>query len=86
MTLLNASGIKLDVVLDDNPLKQGLWCPGTNIPVVNSNYIETLQFTYKIVFVPLAWNFYTEIKKKIKAIRDNENDIFLRYFPTITTE
>lgn len=86
MTLLNASGIKLDVVLDDNPLKQGLWCPGTNIPVVNSNYIETLQVTDKIVFVPLAWNFYTEIKKKIKAIRDNENDIFLRYFPTITTE
>lgn len=86
MTLLNSSRIHLDVVLDDNPLKQGLWCPGTNIPVVNSTYITSLQATDKIVFVPLAWNFYAEIKKKIKALRDNETDIFLRYFPSITTE
>ena len=86
MTLLNASGIKLDAVVDDNPLKQGLYCPGTTIPVVSADYIKNIPANNKIIFVPLAWNFYTEIKRKIKIIRNNENDLFLRYFPTITTE
>jgi 2-polyprenyl-3-methyl-5-hydroxy-6-metoxy-1,4-benzoquinol methylase len=86
MTLLNASGIRMDAVVDDNPLKQGTWCPGTSIPVVSSDYINSIPATQKIVFVPLAWNFYTEITQKIRAIRSNEKDIFLRYFPTIKTE
>ena len=42
MTLLNASKIKLDAVVDDNQLKQGLYCPGTTIPVVSSNYIAEI--------------------------------------------
>ena len=86
MTLLNASGIRMDAVVDDNPLKQGTWCPGTSIPVVSSDYINSIPVTQKIVFVPLAWNFYNEITQKIRAIRTNDNDIFLRYFPTIKTE
>jgi SAM-dependent methyltransferase len=86
MTLLNASGIKLDCVVDDNPLKQGLYCPGTRIPVVSSDYIRQLADTDKVVFIPLAWNFYTEIKQKIQAIRKHDDDLFLRYFPTITAE
>jgi 2-polyprenyl-3-methyl-5-hydroxy-6-metoxy-1,4-benzoquinol methylase len=86
MTLLNASGIRMDAVVDDNPLKQGTWCPGTSIPVVSSDYIASIPTTQKIVFVPLAWNFYNEITKKIRAMRDNDRDIFLRYFPTIKTE
>lgn len=86
MTLLNASSIKLDAVVDDNPLKQGLWCPGTTIPVVSSEYIKNIPAKDRVVFVPLAWNFYTEIKNKIKNIRNNENDFFLRYFPEIKSE
>jgi hypothetical protein len=76
----------MDCVVDDNPLKQGHWCPGTSIPVVSSNYISEIPDTQPVVFVPLAWNFYTEIVGKIKAIRNNEKDLFLRYFPTLTTE
>lgn len=86
MTLLNASGLKLDAVVDDNPLKQGLYCPGTTIPVVSSDYIKQLTSHDRVVFIPLAWNFYTEIKQKIESIRKNEHDMFLRYFPTIITE
>jgi SAM-dependent methyltransferase len=86
MTLLNASWIKLDAVIDDNPLKQGLYCPGTGIPVVSSDYIKGIDPSTTVVFVPLAWNFYTEIKSRIQAIRNNERDMFLRYFPTIRTE
>jgi SAM-dependent methyltransferase len=86
MTLLNASKITLDCVIDDNPLKQGLYCPGTTIPVVSSNYINQLPETDRVIFIPLAWNFYDEIKRKIQKIRTNEHDMFLRYFPTIKTE
>jgi SAM-dependent methyltransferase len=86
MTLINASNIHLDAVIDDNPLKQGLYCPGTAIPVVSINYLDAIKDTESVVFIPLAWNFYTEIVRKIKSKRDNSKDIFLRYFPTITTE
>lgn len=86
MTLLNASDIHLDCVIDDNPLKQGLYCPGTTIPVVDISWLAKLTAPEKVVFVPLAWNFYNEIKKKIKATRDVDGDMFLRYFPAIETE
>ena len=86
MTLLNASGIRLDAVIDDNPLKQGLFCPGTTIPVVSSEYIANLPADQLTVFVPLAWNFYPEIVRKIRVIRKNNRDMFVRYFPTMTTD
>ena len=87
MTLINASNIHLDCVIDDNPLKQGLYCPGTSIPVVSIDWLDNVTDPKeRVVFVPLAWNFYTEIKKKILAKRNNSQDIFLRYFPTIATE
>jgi SAM-dependent methyltransferase len=87
MTLINASNIHLDCVIDDNPLKQGLYCPGTAIPVVSIDWLDSVKDPREaIVFVPLAWNFYNEIKKKIKAKRNNPEDIFLRYFPTLKSE
>jgi len=87
MTLLNASHIHLDCVIDDNPMKQGLYCPGTTIPVVGIDWLDTVTDPKEaIVFIPLAWNFYTEIKKKIQTKRNNKEDLFLRYFPKITTE
>ena len=86
MTLINASDIHLDAVVDDNPLKQGLFCPGTAIPVVSSDYIKGFGDRDSIVFVPLAWNFYEEIVRKIRNIRNHKNDIFIKYFPVIKTE
>ena len=86
MTLINAGDLKLDAVVDDNPLKQNLWCPGTTITVVSSDYIRNIPDRQHAVFVPLAWNFYAEITQKIRAIRSNPGDLFLRYFPTIKTD
>ena len=86
MTLINASGIKLDVVIDDNPLKQGLYCPGTQLQVVSSDYIRQMPANEPVLFVPLAWNFYAEITQKIKAIRNQPGDAFMRYFPKLRTD
>jgi len=83
MTLLNAAGLDLDVVIDDNPLKQGTWCPGRNTPVVSVDYLDTLGSTDRAVFIPLAWNFFDEIRKKIISKRESANDRFVRYFPRI---
>jgi len=84
-TLLNFSEIHLDYIIDDNPLKQGLYSPGMSTPVVPivklDDYIDT-----KVAFVPLAWNFFAEIRKNIKNKRDREGDVFIKYFPTISIE
>jgi 2-polyprenyl-3-methyl-5-hydroxy-6-metoxy-1,4-benzoquinol methylase len=82
-TLLNFGKIDLDFIIDDNPLKQGLFTPGTHIPVVNIDHLEQFK-DEKIAFVPLAWNFFTEIKSNIQRVRYNENDVFIRYFPKIS--
>jgi 2-polyprenyl-3-methyl-5-hydroxy-6-metoxy-1,4-benzoquinol methylase len=86
MTLLNASGLYLDAVVDDNPLKQGTWCPGVNIPVVGIEYVANLEPEDKVIFVPLAWNFFKEIVQRIRAVRVGEHDMFVRYFPELKTE
>jgi hypothetical protein len=87
MTLLNYSGLKLDFIIDDNPLKQGRFTPGSSIPIVPAS--ELHNYTDAIVFVPLAWNFYDEIVTKIRAMReDNPNkkfDRYITYFPTVVT-
>jgi len=86
MTLINASDIRLDAVIDDNPMKQGLYCPGTEIPVVGPSYLTQFAETDRVLYVPLAWNFYTEISQRIRAVRSNTNDRFMRYFPRIKIE
>jgi SAM-dependent methyltransferase len=84
MTLLNFGKTELDFIIDDNPLKQGLYSPGMNIPVVSIDVLEKYR-ERKIAFIPLAWNFFTEIRSKIKSNRDVEDDVFIRYFPNIST-
>jgi len=84
-TLLNFGEIHLDYIIDDNPLKQGLYSPGMSTPVVPISILEQHQNS-KVAFVPLAWNFFSEIRKKIKSNRDVETDVFIRYFPTISIE
>jgi 2-polyprenyl-3-methyl-5-hydroxy-6-metoxy-1,4-benzoquinol methylase len=85
MTLLNYAKVDLDFIIDDNPLKQNTYSPGRDIPVVSSNHLK-LYNDERILFVPLAWNVFDELKAKIKAARDNADDKFLKYFPEVTVE
>jgi 2-polyprenyl-3-methyl-5-hydroxy-6-metoxy-1,4-benzoquinol methylase len=85
MTLLNFGNISLDFIIDDNPLKQGRFTPGIHIPVVAIDMLDECR-DVNIAFVPLAWNFFNEIKGKIKTNRDRKEDAFIRYFPTISIE
>jgi 2-polyprenyl-3-methyl-5-hydroxy-6-metoxy-1,4-benzoquinol methylase len=85
-TLLNFGNINLDFIIDDNPLKQDHYTPGMDIKIVSSDILNKLDFNEKIVYIPLAWNFYEEIKQKIKSKRNNINDLFVKYFPNIQIE
>lgn len=85
-TVLNYIKFDLDVIIDDNPLKQGKFSPGRAIPIVSSEYLNQINTTTPVAFVPLAWNFYKEIRQRIKQRRDNPLDVFVRYFPHAGTE
>jgi 2-polyprenyl-3-methyl-5-hydroxy-6-metoxy-1,4-benzoquinol methylase len=76
-TLLNFSKVKMDMIIDDNPLKQGLYTPGSSIGIVGSDVLKSFTEDDKLMFVPLAWNFFDEIRKRILAQRNNPNDKFL---------
>jgi SAM-dependent methyltransferase len=82
-TLLNFGNIKLDFIIDDNPLKQGLHTPGTGCSIVSIDALQKYTSEHKLLFVPLAWNFFKEIKNKIQSVRTNPNDRFVKYFPLV---
>ena len=82
-TLLNFGEIHLDYIIDDNPLKQGLYSPGMSTPVVPIGMLDQYAET-KVAFVPLAWNFFKEISSNIKTKRDREGDVFIKYFPVVS--
>jgi 2-polyprenyl-3-methyl-5-hydroxy-6-metoxy-1,4-benzoquinol methylase len=75
-TVLNFGQIKFNYIVDDNPMKQGLYTPGMRIPIVSLNHINSLN--RKVIWIPLSWNFYGEIVKRIEAARDTTNDSFMQ--------
>jgi 2-polyprenyl-3-methyl-5-hydroxy-6-metoxy-1,4-benzoquinol methylase len=76
-TFLNFARIPLDIIIDDNKLKQGLFTPGSSIEIVGSEILSTYTEGDKVLFIPLAWNFFKEIKQRILSVRNNPNDVFL---------
>ncbi len=67
-TFLNYCGIgadSIDFVVDDTPAKQGMFLPGSHIPVVAE---KTLHLEKPDLVVILAWNFATELKKRLAPI------------------
>lgn len=75
-TVLNYGKIELDYIVDDNPLKQGLYTPGMKIPIVSLDFIKSIGGD--IAWLPLSWNFFDEIKQKIIQSRPNKDDRFIK--------
>lgn len=73
-TVLNSASIDntlISYIIDENPLKQGLLAPGSNIPVAPISFLDTLQS--ETVIIVSAWNFYNEIKEKLTSILKNQS-------------
>lgn len=83
-TLMNYAKRAPDFIIDDNPLKQGKFAPGVSVPIYGQEKLEEFKNVERVCFVPLAWNFFEEIKGKIIAKRPDKDDYFLRYFPNVT--
>ena len=63
-TLMYQFGIDsdlIDFIIDDSPLKQGLYTPGLHIPVYSSKMIKEKKPDYLLI---LAWNFASSIINK----------------------
>lgn len=83
MTLLNYAKIQPDFIVDDNPLKQGLYTPGMSVTIVSIDKLDELDSNDYVLFMPLAWNFFKEIKNRIKTRRNKKEDLFITYFPKV---
>ena len=57
----------IDFIVDDSPLKQGLYSPGMHIPVVPSRAIYDKKPDDIVI---LAWNFAVPIMEKHKAFKE----------------
>ncbi len=53
----------IDFIIDDSPLKQGLYSPGLHIPVLSSETLKSEKPDYLLL---LAWNFADSIVEKNK--------------------
>ncbi len=69
-TLLNFCGIRTDFIdytVDRSPHKQGLFLPGTRIPIFGPDKIKETKPDYLVI---LPWNIKDEIVKQMAHIRD----------------
>jgi hypothetical protein len=69
-TLLNYCGIRTDFVdytVDRNPYKQGLFLPGTHIPIFHPERIAQTQPAYVLI---LPWNLKGEIMEQLSYVRN----------------
>ena len=64
----------LDFIVDDNPLKQGLFTPTTHIPVLSADELYERKPDYLLI---LAWNFAEPIMKMHQKYRDEVGQFIL---------
>ena len=76
-TFINFSRVKFDFIIDDNKFKQNKFCPGSKIPIRSINALSKIE--QNLVIVPLAWNFYSEIKSKVIKLRKNKKDKIIKH-------
>ena len=68
-TLLNYCGIRrdfLDYVVDRSPHKQGLFLPGTHLPIVDPSAVNETKPDYLLI---LPWNLKDEIMEQMSHVR-----------------
>lgn len=69
-TLLNYCGVKADLieyVVDRSPHKQGLYMPGSHIPIVHEDRIRETRPEYIVI---LPWNLVDEIRNQLEYVRE----------------
>ena len=70
LNFYNISSKEIKFVIDDNPLKNNKYIPGTKIKIVNNEVIPKSK-KYKIIV--LAWNFFESIVSQNKSTFPNSS-------------
>jgi hypothetical protein len=82
-TLLNYCGIRaefIDYAVDRSPHKQGLFLPGTHIPILSPDKIKDSRPDYLLI---LPWNLKEEIMQQMAHVR-NWGSRFVTLIPEVT--
>jgi 2-polyprenyl-3-methyl-5-hydroxy-6-metoxy-1,4-benzoquinol methylase len=82
-TLLNYCGIRsefIDYAVDRSPHKQGLFLPGTHIPILSPDKIKDTRPDYLLI---LPWNLKEEIMQQMAHVR-NWGSRFVTLIPEVT--
>lgn len=80
-TFLNFFNLQLDWIIDDNPMKVGLFTPGMNIEVVSCDRLARSEGN--LLVVVLGWNFLEEILMRIRRVRKDQGGVAITCFPEI---
>lgn len=67
-TMLNTASLNykdIMYIIDDTPEKQGMYSPGTGIPIVSVEELKNNPVDYLLILAP---NFTKEIKKRLKGV------------------
>jgi 2-polyprenyl-3-methyl-5-hydroxy-6-metoxy-1,4-benzoquinol methylase len=85
MTFIGAAELEFDLYLDEAELKVGRFIPGATTPI--QPFASVCEISGKTVFFIGAWNFATEIKRKVEeTLGGNDNSqkhIFISAFPEL---
>ncbi|MBI2126642.1 MAG: class I SAM-dependent methyltransferase [Thaumarchaeota archaeon] len=68
-TMINSVGLDnslIQYIVEDAPLKQGLYTPGSHIPIVSPDMLEKDTPDYLVIF---AWNYADDIIRKLHHLR-----------------
>ncbi len=79
ITVLNAAKISPDHLLDEAPLKIGLYAPGCNTLV--EPLTAAAKWVEPTLFILSAWNFRVELTAKLSKIGVPAGSKFYAYFP-----
>ncbi|HEY1413382.1 MAG TPA: methyltransferase C-terminal domain-containing protein, partial [Rhodopila sp.] len=70
-TLLNYCGVGRDIIdyaVDRSPFKQGMFLPGTRIPIRSPDYMRTDKPDVVLI---LPWNLADEVQEQLSYVRDH---------------
>lgn len=78
-TILNYIKInnnEIKYIVDDQVTKQGLYTPGSNIPICSKEKLASFD---KVAILMITWNFKNEIMEKVKGVRGNLDTTYIFY-------
>jgi SAM-dependent methyltransferase len=81
ITFARAAGLELDRAFDEAPEKIGLFIPGLGLQIKDLEEVKELRG--QTLFVLTAWNFASELERKVRAQATQCEPEFLTYFPEV---